>query len=259
MYDCVSMAHYTVGLLIVSLLPLKLFKMTRSRKETTKSLCRFTNDIGAQLMTSRWRDNEHFLPNNDLEELIPRETIKKVLGIDDSTLQESIKVIYTLAYGRNLNRSTWKQLRSSGITDRELPITDKQSERCFGTESNAIRVRFSIDQYLFLSPTFGNSASIEASKGDISSLNSIAPETTVINASLPLPITYRSDTQYSGGFGTVYQIKMHHSHLSYHRRYLQIVNNHHILLHLMSLLVCHYRRENFFSPRMLYMVASLGL
>jgi hypothetical protein len=166
-------------------------------------------------------DKKSFVPKTKLKNLITKEKIDQICTINPGTaFDNSIKVIATLGYNLKLDAKAFTTLDKAGLTDKRLPVTFDTATKTFvstskesdiGNESGGAKrevmifkpfsssgadcAAFARDQWLFLSPTFGDA---EHSELDIH---------------CPLPITYLSDESWGGSFGEVRKIKMHHAHL----------------------------------------------
>ena len=158
-------------------------------------------------------ESKSFMPNNCFKKLITQGNFERVATIyPDEAFVDSIKVLATLLYIDELD--AFQEIRKEGLTDKYLPVEyDKNltalvhyeeteggqrtgiSFKPFPPSNTSAYKRFAKEQWVFRAPTF--------SGNDLGALHT----------DCPLPFLFRSKKIWRGGFGEVWQVQIHPSHL----------------------------------------------
>ena len=159
-------------------------------------------------------ESKSFMPNSCFEKLITKDNFRRIATIyPDEAFVDSIKVLATLLYIDLLD--AFQKVRNEGLSDKWLPVEydedltalvhveeTKDGERTgktfrpFPSHNTSAYKRFAREHWVFRAPTF--------SGNDLGALHS----------DCPLPLIHRSKMTWGGGFGEVWQVQIHPSHLS---------------------------------------------
>lgn len=168
--------------------------------------------IGETARRNDYEGNKGFVPQCKLDEIITEEV---VMDVSPEINQPSnlVKVTAILLYITDSDaRASLSGLYGSGLTDGHLPVVYDESakqlasgegknRRVFNTSLEAFQCRrFVESQWHFHVPTLGDDKKEE--NGNL-----------VLDARSILPILHCGDKRYSGAYGEVHQVKLHHGYL----------------------------------------------